>query len=691
MKERLIGLIKTYLLLVCIFAIQKPLFMGYNASLYEGVAVADWLRVVWHGLKLDLAMAGYLTALPALLYLVSVWTLAGWVRTVWRVYFGLVAALLSLIFVVDIVLYGYWGFRLDATPLFYFFSSPADTLASVSTGFVLLGLGVMVVLAIGLYQLFRVLLFSHRRFRALRLPYNRLTVSAVLLVLTAALFIPIRGGFTVSTMNTGKVYFSNNIRLNHAATNPAFNLMESLSKNKDFTRQYRFMDAAEASERLALMLDPAVRTFLSGQATIDEGHGVDADSHVLADEGALHNRATWAPLVADEALSARCGALLAADASAPLATDPMDHSAAVDSAGCLLRVQRPDICLVILEGFSSKLMTELGGYPDVAVQMDSLCAEGILFTHFYANSFRTDRGLVAVLSGYPAQPTTSIMKYPRKTAHLPSIAGSLRQAGYGAHYYYGGDADFTNMRSYLMSSGFEDIVADVDFPVSDRLSKWGVHDHLVFRRLLDDLRTEAAEMADTVVQTQRSHPMFRVVQTSSSHEPFDVPYSRLDDPRLNAFAYTDSCVGDFIRQYRQLPQWKHTLIIFVPDHLGCLPLTNLELERYQVPLLLTGGAIAGPRRIDTYGSQHDIAATLLAQLGLPHGQFTFSKDLMNPHAPHFAFFTVPDAFGLVTPDNQLIYDNQSSTIAADEGVAKGQNLRPGMAYLQKLYDDLGAR
>ena len=39
------------------------------------------------------------------------------------------------------------------------------------------------------------------------------------------------------------------------------------------------------------------------------------------------------------------------------------------------------------------------------------------------------------------------MKYPKKTQHLPSIPGSLKKAGYDLQYYYGGDADFTNMRS----------------------------------------------------------------------------------------------------------------------------------------------------------------------------------------------------------------------------------------------------
>ena len=133
------------------------------------------------------------------------------------------------------------------------------------------------------------------------------------------------------------------------------------------------------------------------------------------------------------------------------------------------------------------------------------------------------------------------------------------------------------------------------------------------------------------------------------------------------------------------------MIILVPDHLGCFQLSNYELERYEIPLLMIGGAVREHRRIDLIGSQHDIAATLLGQLGLPHDEFTFSKDLMNPDGPHFAFFTVPDAFGMVSDDNRLIFDNASATIVVDEGPQPGKNCSLGQAYLQKLYDDLGAR
>ena len=106
---------------------------------------------------------------------------------------------------------------------------------------------------------------------------------------------------------------------------------------------------------------------------------------------------------------------------------------------------------------------------------------------------------------------------------------------------------------------------------------------------------------------------------------------------------------------------------------------------------MVGGAVRRPKTIDVYGSQQDIAATLLSQLGLPHHDFLFSKNLLDPASPHFAFFTVPDAFGLMTTDNQLIYDCQGSKVVLDEGSEKSKNLSMGKAYLQKLYDDIAKR
>ena len=613
MKTRFKYFFLTYVFFVLIFIIQKPLFMLYHLPLFKEATWKDWFLVPYHGLPLDFSLAGYLTIIPGLLLICTIWSRKRLWRRLAKAYFAIIAIILSAVFVIDLGLYRYWGFRLDTTPLFYFCSSPGDALASASAWELIGGIVALLLMAVLLYALFYLMLRNDVLEKKL-LPLNRPFFTFLFVLLWAALFIPIRGGFKVSTMNIGKVYFSENMRLNHAATNPLFSLLASSQKQESFKQQYRFMKDDEANKLVAQMYDQDV----------------------------VH-RSYQAP------------------------------------KQWILTTARPNILFVVMESFSSKLMASLGGERNVAVNLDRLSVEGLLFRHFYATSFRTDRGLVSILSGFPSQPTTSIMKMPKVSQSLPSIAASLRKVGYTADYYYGGDADFTNMRSYLKGTGFEKIVCDDDFPVSDRLSKWGTPDHLLFEKVLSNLQ-----------QNKHQKPWFKVVQTSSSHEPFDVPYHRLNDKVLNAFAYTDSCVGHFVDELKKLPLWKNTLVVLVPDHLGCYPqdIDNLSVERYQIPLIFLGGALKGPGTVDIHGSQTDIAATLLGQMGIAHHEFTYSKDMFNPSSPHFAFFTFPDAFGLVDEDNQVVFNNESKKVVLDRGKRPGKNLKRGKAYLQRIYDTI---
>jgi phosphoglycerol transferase MdoB-like AlkP superfamily enzyme len=353
-----------------------------------------------------------------------------------------------------------------------------------------------------------------------------------------------------------------------------------------------------------------------------------------------------------------------------------------DTVPQLFTTPHPNVIMVIMESFMSKTMASLGGLPNVAIHLDELGTSGILFTNMYANSFRTDRGVVSILSGYPGQPTTSIMKYPKKTQSLPSIPRSLKNAGYDVAYYYGGDINFTNTRAYLVSMGIEKIVSDKDFPLSQRLSKWGVYDHIVFDRALGEIKSG-----------QYREPFLRVIQTSSSHEPFDVPFKRLKDPYLNSVAYTDSSIGQFINHLKTTTAWKNTVVILVPDHAAHYPqqIKDDSPDRYKIPLIITGGAVRQPMKVNVFASQIDIAATLLYQLGIPSKEFTFSKNILNPSSPHFGFFTFPNLFGFITSDSQTVFNCDGNRAVLLNGKNAPQNMDKGKAFLQKLYDDLGSR
>lgn len=634
--KQIIWFVKTYATFVVLFVLQKPLFLflekGSATQPVDNI-FTELPAVIWHGLPLDLSMAGYLSVIPGFLSIAVVWLKRDLVKPIMNIYFIIASLFITCSFLLNASLYPYWKYPLDSTPLFYFFTSPADAIASVSIWQVILSIVILIVLTIGVW--FTLRMRGEKRQQYSRYSYgyggfgsgkrnrfddfdrHRGRTSIILLLLTGLLFLPIRGGITVSTMNTGQAYYSQNAYLNHSAVNPLFSLLESITHQEDFASQYRFMKDKEADKIFATMTSTS-----------------DENTYPLLNE-ATFKKGT------------------------------------------------PDILIVIMESFASDIMPSMGSYKDVAVCLDSIAQQSILFTRFYANSFRTDRGMVSILSGYPAQPTTSIMRYPHKTSQLPSIARNLaKYKNYKTTYYYGGDADFCNMRSYLVSQGYQHIISDANFPIEDKLSKWGVPDHIVAARMMEDIKAQQNE----------KRPMLRILQTSSSHEPFEVPYHRLKDKRLNAFAYTDSVMGAIVREYRKLPRWKNTLIVFVPDHVGGYKenLNDHDRSRYQIPLILAGGAISRPMKVGIIGSQHDIAATLLGQLGVEHREFTFSKNMMSDATPKFAFFAVNDAFGIVSEENSLIYDNRAKRIVYDKG-EKGFNLKRGQAYLQKLYDDLAKK
>lgn len=634
--KQIIWFVKTYATFVVLFVLQKPLFLflekGSATQPVDNI-FTELPAVIWHGLPLDLSMAGYLSVIPGFLSIAVVWLKRELVKPIMNIYFIIASLFITCSFLLNASLYPYWKYPLDSTPLFYFFTSPADAIASVSIWQVILSIVILIVLTIGVWFTLRMRgekrqqysryaygyggLGSGKRNRFDDFDRHRGRTSIILLLLTGLLFLPIRGGITVSTMNTGQAYYSQNAYLNHSAVNPLFSLLESITHQEDFASLYRFMKDKEADKIFATMTSTS-----------------DENTYPLLNE-ATFKKGT------------------------------------------------PDILIVIMESFASDIMPSMGSYKDVAVCLDSIAQQSILFTRFYANSFRTDRGMVSILSGYPAQPTTSIMRYPRKTSQLPSIARNLaKYKNYKTTYYYGGDADFCNMRSYLVSQGYQHIISDANFPIEDKLSKWGVPDHILAAKMMEDIKAQQNE----------KRPMLRILQTSSSHEPFEVPYHRLKDKRLNAFAYTDSVMGAIVREYRKLPRWKNTLIVFVPDHVGGYKenLNDHDRSRYQIPLILAGGAISRPMKVGIIGSQHDIAATLLGQLGVEHREFTFSKNMMSDATPKFAFFAVNDAFGIVSEENSLIYDNRAKRIVYDKG-EKGFNLKRGQAYLQKLYDDLARK
>ncbi len=585
-----------------VMAIEKPLFLlWYHAQAAEASA-AELALVVWNGLKLDQTVAGYITALPLLVVLAALWIPGRWSRSVLKGYLLVIAAVSATAFAANLALYEYWAFPLDSSVLQYL-ASPKEALASVTAGQLLLQLLVAAAVFGGMAWCYlRVL----RLYDPARRSTHRAGSTLVLLLAAGVLFLPIRGGVSVATANVSKVYFSGRMFLNHAAVNPLFSFLSTLSDGDDALYEYEFFPEPER----AAIFEP-----------------------------------------------------LRGDLPAGIGTDT------------LLRTRRPNVVLFLVESFGRSTVDERVGGEPVAPEFQRLKGEGVYFDNLFANSFRTDRGTVAVLSGFPAQTKMSVMKLPVKSQRLPSIARSLRREGYATSFYYGGDLNFTNTASYLYGTGFDRLTWQKDLHFDAPTSKWGYADDVVIDAFTDHVLAEAA--------SQR--PFFAAMLTLSSHEPFDVPFAKFDDPMLNAMAFTDASLGRVVERVRQTPVWNDLLVILIADHAYPYPygIANSDALRHRIPMLWLGGAVRRPAVVETYGSQSDLAATLLAQLGIAHGDFLFSRDLFDPARPKFGYWCFNNGFGVADAGGTTIFDCTSARVISPDSTAA--QLRDGKAMLQTTY------
>lgn len=161
-----------------------------------------------------------------------------------------------------------------------------------------------------------------------------------------------------------------------------------------------------------------------------------------------------------------------------------------ENTSAFLKTNRPNIVIIVLESWTADLIEALGGEKNVTPHFNELTKEGILFTQMYSSGFRTEQGLISLLSGFPSQPNHSIINSPSKSEQLPSVNFELEKQGYQPSFYYGGEIEFANMKSYLLNTHFKKIIDKHDFKKEQCNSKWGAHDEFVLTKQLDELKSE---------------------------------------------------------------------------------------------------------------------------------------------------------------------------------------------------------
>ncbi|ARV16781.1 sulfatase [Polaribacter sp. SA4-12] len=351
----------------------------------------------------------------------------------------------------------------------------------------------------------------------------------------------------------------------------------------------------------------------------------------------------------------------------------------------ILNTTKPNVILIIWEGLTAKVVGALGGEPTVTENLNRLSEEGILFTNFYANGDRTDKGLPAILSGYYPPPVKRIMRMPNKTRSLPMLPQKMIDLGYKTSFYYGGDLNFGNMNTYLRNAGITNFIDGSEFDKADWNSKWGAHDHVLINRLTKDL------------EGKQETPFFKIALTLSSHEPYQFPdtYKFGENSEDNKFrsshAYTDKTIGKFIEFAKKQSWYANTLIVIMADHGHTSPKHEGPFnspKRFRIPMLWLGGAVHKPGlKIDNFSSQVDFPYTLLDLLKADNSDFTFSKNIFNTSYKQYVNYLFNKGFGTLTKNGVFIYDYVSDEAILEKGTETARLDSLGKAISQNSFQD----
>ncbi len=334
--------------------------------------------------------------------------------------------------------------------------------------------------------------------------------------------------------------------------------------------------------------------------------------------------------------------------------------------------EKYNVVIVLLESFGAEHIDGFTHYKELNITpyFKKLSNEGLKFTSFYSNGYRSIFGITSMFTGVTIPAGAQYLGKGLELSNLSYLGGVAKENGYSTISMQAG-----NRRSYRVDAvsalaGFDEYYGAQDIPNVETVDEGrqpltGTYDF----NMLDFYHKKLNKMKE---------PFLGFAFTSSTHSDFHLPSKKFErfphdlknyNGSLNAFIYADDSIRRFMEGVKDEPWFDRTIFIFTSDHGSGNALNPIarkyrpddkalaSIEHFRIPLIIYAPKIFKAKEIKTLGSHNDIFPSIVDILGFKAnittmGTSLFDKDI----GKRFVYFYAGNLIGLITDEGYIKYN-----------------------------------
>ncbi|MCK9492363.1 MAG: sulfatase-like hydrolase/transferase [Sulfurimonas sp.] len=366
-------------------------------------------------------------------------------------------------------------------------------------------------------------------------------------------------------------------------------------------------------------------------------------------------------------------------------------------------IEKYNVVIVLLESFGAEHIDGFTHYKELNVTpyFKKLSQEGLKFTNFYSNGYRSIFGITSIFTGITIPAGAQYLGKGLELSTLSYLGNVAKENGYSTL-----SMQASNKRSYRVDAvsaiaGFDQYYGAEDMPnVEDvdegREPLTGTYDF----NMLDFYHKKLNTMKE---------PFLSFAFTSTTHSDFYLPSAKFEryphdlknyHGSLNAYIYADNAIERFMENVKSEPWFDRTIFIFTSDHGSGDALNPIArkyrpddtpkaaIEHFRIPLIIYAPKIFEPQEVTTLGGHNDIFPTIVDMLGLKAEITTMGSSLFDEDInERFVYFYAGNLIGLITNSGYIKY-NFKDVVEKD---AESENLLDKMKKLLFAIDTAEAQ